>query len=89
MHWKILTDAAEGKLGPMEMAKALKERLYANLPTLPPLSREALTIWGEELAEALEREKETFVFHGNLRRGSRIPTVKKPLKHWPTWRRST
>ncbi len=80
MHWKILTDASEGKLDTEEMEKALKEHLYENLPTLPPLSREALEAWGDELAEALEREKGTFIFYGNLRRMSKIPAVKKAFE---------
>ncbi len=80
LHLKILADAADGKLDAAEMEKALRAHHYANLSTLEPLSREALEVWGDELSEALDREKGTFVFYGNLRRMSKIPMVKKAFE---------
>jgi rubrerythrin len=80
MHRRILADASRGKLDPVEMENSLEQHLYANLPLLSPLSEEALGVWGEELSKALEREKETFVFYGNLRRMSKIPAVKKAFE---------
>ncbi len=80
MHWRILGEAAEGKLDPEELEKALHEHLYASLEEIRPLPRGTLELWGNELAKALEAEKETFIFYGNLRRMSKIPAVKKAFE---------
>jgi rubrerythrin len=76
-HWKILADAAEGRLDPEELERILNEHLYSELPSLAPLAPDALGTWGSELSKALEREKETFIFYSNLQRMSKIPVVRK------------
>jgi rubrerythrin len=80
MHWRILGEAAEGKLDLEQLEKALHEHLYASLEEIRPLDHGTLELWGVELAKALEAEKETFIFYGNLRRMSKIPTVKRAFE---------
>jgi rubrerythrin len=80
IHWRILGEAAEGKLSMEQLEKALNEHLYANAEAIEPLDPVTLDAWGGELAKALEAEKETFIFYGNLRRMSKIPTVKKAFE---------
>ncbi len=80
MHWRILNDAAEGRLDPEHLEAAMRDHLYASLETVQPLDRETLDAWGAELAEALAEEKDTLVFYGNLRRMSKIPAVKRAFE---------
>ncbi len=80
MHWRILTQAAEGKLDITELEKALHQHLYARLAEISPLSPESMTRWEGELSRALEEEKETFIFYSNLRRISKIPAVKRAFE---------
>jgi rubrerythrin len=80
VHWKILSDAAGGKLDAGQLEKLLHEHLYARLPAIEPLAPGALSRWSAELTEALSREKETFIFYSNLRRMSTIPAVKKAFE---------
>ena len=80
IHWRILNDAAEGRLDPDGLEKALNEHLYANLASLKPLGEAAVTEWKDALGKALASEKETFIFYGNLRRMSRIPAVKRAFE---------
>jgi len=80
MHWRILGETAEGRLDQDQLEKALHEHLYASLEEIRPLDRGTLDLWGDELGKALEAEKETFIFYGNLRRMSKIPAVKKAFE---------
>jgi rubrerythrin len=80
VHWKILTDAAAGKLDPDELDRILKDHLYTALPSIQPIPRELRGLWEEELSRALEREKDTFIFYSNLRRTSKIPAVKRAFE---------
>jgi rubrerythrin len=79
-HWRILTQAAEGKIEIEELEKQRHEHHFEHLSTMEPLDRDLLERWGEEITKALEREKETFIFYGNLRRMSNIPAVKRAFE---------
>lgn len=80
MHWRILTEAADGTLDINELEKTLHQHLYARLPEISPLSPEYMSRWEGELSRALEEEKETFIFYSNLRRMSKIPAVKRAFE---------
>ncbi len=80
MHRKILTDAAEGKLSLEELQAILDRHLYEGFDSLRPLTGDTLREWEADLSAALEQEEKTWVFYGNLRRMSKIPTVKKAFE---------
>ena len=80
MHWRILTEASNGRLNIDELEKALRAHLYERLPDISPLSPESLARVGDELSLALEEEKKTFIFYSNLRRISKIPAVKRAFE---------
>jgi rubrerythrin len=80
MHWRILTETAEGRLGIEDLERVFREHLYAHLHEIRPLGTEALAELGGELERALKEERDTFVFYSNLRRASRIPVVRKAFE---------
>ena len=80
MHWKLLTEAAEGKLTMEELERHLAEHVFAGLEEMEPLAGEELERWGADLARALDQEEKTWVFYGNLRRMSKLPVVKKAFE---------
>jgi rubrerythrin len=80
VHWRILGQAAEGRLDGDELLKLLGTHIYSRFAEIQPLEGEELRRWGGELSRALEREKEAFIFYGNLRRISKIPIVKKAFE---------
>jgi len=80
MHRKILTDAAEGKLSLEELQAILDRHLYDGFDRIRPLTGDTLRDWEADLSAALEQEEKTWVFYGNLRRMSKIPTVKKAFE---------
>ena len=80
LHWKILTDAADGKLDAVALEKTRHEHVYSRLSEISPLSPDSLAQWEAELSSAFEQEKETFIFYSNLRRISKIPAVKKAFE---------
>jgi rubrerythrin len=79
-HWRILTDAAEGRLDAAEIERVVKGHLFPGMADVHPLAGEALSEWGPELERALAEEERTFVFYGNLRRMSRIPVVRRAFE---------
>ncbi len=80
MHWKLLTDASEGKLTLEELESHLAGHMYAGLEGMEPLEGEDRDRWGPDLSRALEQEEKTWVFYGNLRRMSKLPVVKKTFE---------
>jgi rubrerythrin len=80
MHWKLLTDAAEGKLTIEELERHLARHVYTGLEEMEPLGGEDLPRWGPDLARALDQEGKMWVFYGNLRRMSKLPVVKKTFE---------
>ena len=80
MHWKLLTDAADGKLTVEELERHLASHAFAGLEEMEPLGGEDLERWGPDLARALDQEEKTWVFYGNLRRMSKLPIVKKAFE---------
>ena len=80
IHWRILSEAAAGKLDPELVEKHMREHLFENLASIAPLSAEMRQAWGTEIGKALAAEKETFIFYSNLRRMSKIPVVKKAFE---------
>ena len=80
MHRKILTDAAEGRLSLEELQAILDRHLYDGFDRISPLTGDTLREWEADLSAALEQEEKTWVFYGNLRRMSKIPTVKKAFE---------
>jgi rubrerythrin len=80
VHWKLLTDAAEGNLTLKELESSLEGHIYSGLEEMEPLGGEDLERWGPDLARALDQEEKTWVFYGNLRRMSKLPVVKKTFE---------
>lgn len=80
LHRKILTDAAEGKLSLEELQAVLDQHLYDGFDRIRPLTGDTLREWEEDLSAALKQEEKTWIFYGNLRRMSKIPTVKKAFE---------
>jgi rubrerythrin len=80
MHWKLLTDAADGKLTLEELEHHFADHAYPGLEEMEPLGGGDLEKWGPELARALDQEEKTWVFYGNLRRMSKLPVVKKTFE---------
>jgi len=80
LHRKILQEVADGKLALEQLEKLLAHRGTQGLPTVAALAPQALAQWGEALSSALEHEEKTWVFYSNLRRMSRIPSVKKAFE---------
>ncbi|HVO39612.1 MAG TPA: ferritin family protein [Spirochaetia bacterium] len=79
-HRRILMDAAEGKLSLEELQAMLDRHLYEGFDRIRPLTGETLREWEADLSAALEQEEKTWIFYGNLRRMSKIPTVKKAFE---------
>lgn len=80
MHWKLLTDAAEGKLSLEQLEHHLAKHVYTGLEEMEPLGGQDLERWGPDLGRALDQEEKTWVFYGNLRRMSKLPVVKKTFE---------
>jgi rubrerythrin len=80
MHRKILQEAADGKLTLAQLEKLLAQRSAEALSMARPLDPQALARWGEALSSALEHEEKTWIFYSNLRRMSRVPSVKKAFE---------
>jgi rubrerythrin len=80
LHWKLLTDAAEGRLTIEELETHLARHLYTGLEEMEPLGGSDLERWGPDLVRALDQEEKTWVFYGNLRRMSKLPVVKKAFE---------
>ena len=79
-HWRILTDAAEGRLDASAIERVVEGHLFSGLVAIRPLEGAALREWGPELERALAEEEQTFLFYGNLRRMSRIPVVRRAFE---------
>jgi len=79
-HWRILTDAAAGKLDAAQVDRLVKGHLFSGMAAIRPLQGDALREWGPELERALAEEERTFLFYGNLRRMSRIPVVRRAFE---------
>ena len=79
-HWRILTDAAAGKLDAAQVERLVKGHLFSGMAAIRPLEGDALREWGSELERALAEEERTFLFYGNLRRMSRIPVVRRAFE---------
>ena len=79
-HWRILTDAAAGKLDAAQVDRLVKGHLFSGMAAIRPLRGDALREWGPELERALAEEERTFLFYGNLRRMSRIPVVRRAFE---------
>jgi rubrerythrin len=79
-HWRILTDAAEGKLDAAEIERVVQGHLFAGIAAIRPLEGEELGEWGPELERALAEEERTLLFYGNLHRMSRIPVVRRAFE---------
>ena len=79
-HWRILTDAAGGRLDDGQMERVVRAHLFSGLEGIRPLEGAELLEWGPDLKRALLQEEQTFVFYSNLRRMSRIPGVRKAFE---------
>jgi rubrerythrin len=79
-HWRILSDAAEGKFDATEVERLVKGHLFSGMASIQPLEGDALREWGAELERALAEEERTLLFYGNLRRMSRIPVVRRAFE---------
>jgi rubrerythrin len=79
-HWRILTDAADGRLDAEAIEQVVEGHLFSGLALIRPLEGEALRVWAPELERALAEEEQTFLFYGNLRRMSRIPVVRRAFE---------
>ncbi len=79
-HWRILTDAAEGRLDAAAIERVVEGHLFLGTADIRPLEGDALREWGTELERALSEEEQTFLFYSNLRRMSRIPVVRRAFE---------
>jgi rubrerythrin len=79
-HWRILTDAAEGRLDAAAIERVVEGHLFSGMAAIRPLEGDALCEWGPELERALAEEEQTFLFYSNLRRMSRIPVVRRAFE---------
>jgi rubrerythrin len=79
-HWRILEDAAAGRLDVSSLERLVREHLYQGIEEIRPLDGPALEEWGADLEQALVQEERTFVFYSNLRRISKIPQVRRAFE---------
>jgi len=79
-HWRILSDAAEGRLDAAGVEQVVQDHLFGGMAELAPLEGEARRTWGPELERALAEEEQTLLFYGNLGRMSRIPVVRRAFE---------
>lgn len=79
-HWRILTDAAEGRLDAAEVERIVAGHLFAAMSAIRPLEGDAAREWGPELERALEEEERTLLFYANLRRMSKVPGVRRAFE---------
>lgn len=79
-HWRILTDAAEGRLDAAEVERIVAGHLFSGMSAILPLEGDAARVWGPELERALEEEERTLLFYVNLRRMSRVPVVRRAFE---------
>jgi len=79
-HWQILEDAAAGRLDAGGLEPLVHEHLYRGIEEIGPLAGPALAEWRADLEAALAQEERTFVFYGNLRRISTIPSVRRAFE---------
>jgi len=79
-HWRILTDAAGGRLAMEELERLLEEHRFAGMQNIRKLDAAAQDLWAGELSVALAQEEKTTMFYGNLQRLSKIPVVKKAFQ---------
>ncbi len=86
-HWRILTDAAAGRLDAAQIERVVQGHLFSGMAAIRPLEGEALGEWGPELERALAEEERTLLFYGNLRRMSRIPVVRRAFEVLATMER--
>ena len=80
LHWRILSDAAAGKLTITQLEQALAAHLYTEFEAIEPLEGKQLVDLGEAIARAREEEEKTYIFYSNLSRISKIPVVKKTFE---------
>jgi len=80
IHRTILLKASEGKLSLEELEALLKEHQITNVSSVEPLNSSILATWEERLSAALEHEERVWIFYSNLRRMSRVPSVKKAFE---------
>jgi rubrerythrin len=79
-HWRILSDAAGGRLDAAEIERVVQNHLFGGLVDLAPLDSDARLAWEPELSRALAEEEQTLLFYGNLGRMSRIPVVRRAFE---------
>jgi rubrerythrin len=79
-HWRILTDAAAGKLDAVQVERLVQGHLFSGMAAIRPLEGEELRAWGPEIESALDEEERTLLFYANLRRMSRIPVVRRAFE---------
>jgi rubrerythrin len=76
-HWRLLEDAASGRVSLDELEKLLVGHRYSNFAQIVPLSGAERERWQADLSRALAQEEKTWIFYSNLRRMSKIPIVKR------------
>ena len=79
-HWKLLQDAASGRLSLEALQSLSSAHTHGRLDATEPLPRQGHERWVLELVGALAQEEKTWVFYGNLRRMSKIPVVKRAFE---------
>jgi rubrerythrin len=80
LHRKILLDAGDGRLSLPDLERLLAERRQEGAAAISPLDNDSLADWGQEISSALEHEEKTWIFYSNLRRMSRIPSVRRAFQ---------
>jgi rubrerythrin len=80
LHYRILSDAATGRLSVESLEDQLRGHLYAGFDSIRPLQGEEAEHWSGDLRSALGQEEKTWIFYGNLRRMSKIPAVKRAFE---------
>ena len=79
-HWRLLQDAADGRLSLEELQSLSSGHTYGRYDAIEPLPREGYERWVAELDRALAQEEKTWIFYSNLRRMSKIPVVKRAFE---------
>jgi len=80
LHYRVLSEAAEGRLSLEELERTMRGHLYAGFDAIRPLSGEEAAAWSADLGAALGQEEKTWIFYGNLRRISKLPAVKRAFE---------
>jgi rubrerythrin len=79
-HLRILSDAAAGRISLEDLEGMVQAHVYAGFDVITPLKGDEAERWAVDLDAALAQEERMWIFYENLRRTSKIPSVKKAFE---------